>query len=100
MSRNNSLKASNTALYARRMMTIDPEYAAQYQDIVSRIEGKAKADKGVASANTHFYRADYTLHTRPSYSVGVRFCSTRTSRMEYGNGENLKAYYVSTAAAP
>lgn len=95
VSRNNSLNASNTALYARRMMTIDPEYAAQYQDIVSRIEGKAKADKGVASANTHFYRADYTLHTRPAYSVGVRFCSTRTSRMEYGNGENLKAYYVS-----
>ena len=45
--------------------------------------------------HTHYFRGDYALHVRPHYTFDVRMVSNRTMRCEYGNGENLKTYFMS-----
>lgn len=86
---------SHTALFARRMLQLDPEHAAEYEAIIARLEGKENAAYALTPKHTHYYRADYTLHIRPHYTFDVRMVSTRTARCEYGNGENLKTYFMS-----
>ena len=50
---------------------------------------------GITPFHTHYPVGDYTLHVRPSYTFDVRMVSTRTMRCEYGNGENLRTYFLS-----
>lgn len=86
---------SSTALFARRMMELDPAHADEYREIVGRLEGRLSANVGVTPFHTHYPVGDYTLHVRPSYTFDVRMVSTRTMRCEYGNGENLRTYFLS-----
>ena len=86
---------SHTALFARRMMELDPAHADEYREIVGRLEGRLAADEGVKPFHTHYSVGDYTLHVRPSYAFDVRMVSGRTMRCEYGNGENLQTYFLS-----
>jgi chondroitin AC lyase len=81
--------------FAKRMMELEPARATEFSAIVERLAGKQPADYQVKSSHTHYYIGDYTLHVRPAYSFGVRMVSTRTGRCEYGNGENLKTYFLS-----
>ena len=86
---------SATALFARRMIELDSSHADEYKAIIARLEEKEPAEYRLTPSHTHYFRGDYTLHVRPAYTFDVRMASTRTSRLEYGNGENLKTYFVS-----
>lgn len=95
VSRPNVTDKSHTALFAKRMVELDKEHADEFKAIIARLEGKKPAGYALKSAHTHYFRGDYTLHVRPSYTFDVRMVSNRTMRCEYGNGENLKTYFMS-----
>ncbi|TKC00196.1 polysaccharide lyase 8 family protein [Pedobacter cryophilus] len=61
------------------------------QDRINQI--KAPSYK-ILPSHTHFWKADYTLHTRPTYSFNVRSVSKRTVRAEVGNNENLLGKFL------
>ena len=95
VSRPGILDKSAMAEFAKRMIILDPEYADEYEAIVDRLAGKKPADYAVKPCHTHYFIGDYTLHVRPGYAFDVRMASSRTMRCEYGNGENLKTYFLS-----
>jgi len=95
VSRNNATQKSHAALFAKRMLILDPVHTHEYNEIIARLEGKKSADYGIKPLHTHYFRGDYTLHVRPHYTFDVRMVSNRTMRCEYGNGENLKTYFMS-----
>lgn len=86
---------SSYYLFAQRMITLDPEHADEYQAIVERLKGAKPANYKLKPLHTHYFIGDYTLHVRPGYTFDVRMASSRTMRCEYGNGENLKTYFMS-----
>lgn len=95
VSRPDITKKTNTILFAKRMIDLDPAHADEFQTIIKRIEGEEPANYGLTPKHTHYFRGDYTLHVRPEYTFDVRIVSNRTMRCEYGNGENLKTYFMS-----
>lgn len=95
VSRPGVTKKIHTALFAKRMIELDPDHANEFKDIIARLDGKQPANHALTSKHTHYFRGDYTLHIRPTYAFDVRMASTRTARCEYGNGENLKTYFMS-----
>ncbi|MNW78908.1 Chondroitinase-AC precursor [compost metagenome] len=72
----------------------DPTYAITYTDAIARINLSKPASYTLENKYTHYYRADYTLHSKPSYTFDVRSVSTRTVRSEHGNGQNLLGYFL------
>lgn len=95
VSRPGVTKKAHTALFAKRMVELDPEHANEFKEIIARLNGKQPANYALTAKHTHYFRGDYTLHVRPTYTFDVRMASTRTARCEYGNGENLKTYFMS-----
>lgn len=95
VSRPNVTNKSHTALFAKRMVELDSMHADEFKAIIARLEGKKPAGYALKPGHTHYFRGDYTLHVRPGYTFDVRMVSTRTLRCEYGNGENLKTYFMS-----
>lgn len=95
VSRNNATHKSHAVLFAKRMLMLDPIYTDEYNAIIARLEGKKSANYGIKPLHTHYFRGDYTLHVRPHYTFDIRMVSNRTMRCEYGNGENLKTYFMS-----
>lgn len=95
ISRPDILDKSRTILFAKRMVELDKEHADEFRDIVARMEGTKAPGDGLQPKHTHYFRGDYTLHVRPQYTFDVRLVSARTARCEYGNGENLKTYFLS-----
>lgn len=95
ISRSDILDKSRTILFAKRMVELDKEHADEFRDIVARMEGTKAPGDGLQPKHTHYFRGDYTLHVRPQYAFDVRLVSARTARCEYGNGENLKTYFLS-----
>ncbi len=95
ISRKDITDKSATALFAERMIILDPEHADEYKAIIARLKGEQPAGYKLQPLHTHYFRGDYTLHVRPGYTFDVRMVSTRTMRCEYGNGENLKTYFLS-----
>jgi chondroitin AC lyase len=81
--------------FAKRMIDLEPTRANEFAAIADRLAGTRPADYQVTPRHTHYFIGDYTLHARPAYSIGLRMVSTRTLRCEYGNGENLKTYFLS-----
>lgn len=81
----------------RCMMALDPQNAAKYEAVLARMTGIQPASYEVAPVTTHFFCTDYTLQTRPNYTVDLRLVSTRTARNEYlkDNGEGIKQYFMS-----
>lgn len=79
--------------FAKSMQKIDPKHAGEFQLIASRLQG-AEPSTGVTGSHTHFYQSDYTLHIRPRYTFDIRMVSDKTCRVEYGNDENLRGYYM------
>ncbi len=51
-----------------------------------------------ASLNTVCWISDYTLQSRPDYSISVQLSSTRTLRTERGNNENLLGRFLPDGA--
>lgn len=95
VSRPNVPDKSGTALFARRMTVLDPAHADEFKAIIARLEERQPADYALKPLHTHYFRGDYTLHVRPGYTFDVRMVSNRTVRLEYGNEENLKTYFIS-----
>lgn len=95
VSRKDILDKSEKAVFAQRMMKLDPEHADEFKDIIARLKGQKPASYAIKPMHTHYFRGDYTLHVRPGYTFDVRMASNRTARCEYGNGENLKTYFMS-----
>ena len=95
ISRKDITDKSATALFAERMAVLDPEHIEEYKAIIARLKDEQAADYKLKPLHTHYFRGDYTLHVRPGYTFDVRTVSTRTMRCEYGNGENLKTYFMS-----
>ena len=95
VSRDNATQKSHAALFAKRMLELDPAHIDEYNAIIARLEGKKSANYGIKPLHTHYFRGDYALHVRPHYTFDVRMVSNRTMRCEYGNGENLKTYFMS-----
>lgn len=95
VSRNNATQKSHGALFAKRMLELAPAHIDEYNAIIARLEGKKSANYGIKPLHTHYFRGDYALHVRPHYTFDVRMVSNRTMRCEYGNGENLKTYFMS-----
>ena len=77
---------------------IDPINATEYLDILSRLKGDHLPNYKVPEFNKHYWVSDYTQHARSGYLFTVRNTSTRTVEAESGNGENLKANYLSYGA--
>lgn len=86
---------SYTKLFAQRMAELDTAHASEFRDIIARLEETEPAGYAIQPKHTHYFRGDYTLHVRPNYTFDVRTVSNRTLRVEYGNGENLKTYFMS-----
>lgn len=95
VSRNNATQKSHAALFVKRMLELAPAHIDEYNAIIARLEGKKSANYGIKPLHTHYFRGDYALHVRPHYTFDVRMVSNRTMRCEYGNGENLKTYFMS-----
>ena len=94
ISRRNILDKHSTSVFCNRMAILDPAHAQEFKDIAARLKNEKPASFAVTPRHTHFFRADYTQHVRPGYTFDVRLSSTRTSRVEYGNRENLKGYFA------
>lgn len=57
------------------------------------------ADTGVAPApmpprHFQFYNQDRVVHRRPGWTFAIAMSSKRMARYEWGNGENLRGWYV------
>lgn len=77
-----------------QLKEIDATYASTYTEAIARINLSQPASYGVENKHTHYYRADYTLHSKASYTFDVRAVSNRTERSENGNGQNLLGYFL------
>lgn len=94
MARKGGTSRSSFVSSLESMKKLDPANINKYDEAVKRISGKESVSFGLESYNRHFWRADYTLHQRPEYTIDVRMASKRTRRCENGNGENLKGYFI------
>lgn len=77
---------------------VDPAMAAQYDMVYRRGAGLEEPGYGITPSHTQYYRTDYVTHNRPGYNFTIATSSTRTSRQEMGNGENLKGRFLSDGA--
>lgn len=68
--------------------------ADEYRAIVERLEGQRPADYGITPC-IHITSGRLYLHVRPGYTFDVRMVSRPYGPMQYGNGENLKTYFLS-----
>lgn len=65
-----------------------------YNDAEQRITQAKDASFNIKPSHTFFYKSDYTIHSRPTYSFNVRAVSKRTVRTEMGNRENLLGKFL------
>lgn len=77
---------------------IDPEHKDVYQAAKARLRSEVPANYRVPSSHHHYWRADYTLYSSPAYTFDIRMATTRTSRSENGNGENMQGYFLTEGA--
>ena len=77
---------------------VDPAHNNEWNAAIERTNGKQAPSYKLQPSHTHFYCADYTLHTQPDYSFNVRMVSSRTKRTENGNGENLIGKFLPDGA--
>lgn len=97
VSRANALNANLN--YLQKLADfIDPANSTEYLNALSRIKGNSPANTNVRVFNKHYWASDYSQHARTGYLFTVRNTSTRTVEAESGNGENLKANYLSYGA--
>jgi chondroitin AC lyase len=95
VSRIKELDKRGATIYLERMKAIDPDHSNEYDAGIKRLTGAESADYQIEPMSRQHFIADHTLHIRPEYTFDVNFVSTRTRRIEWGNGENKKALYMS-----
>lgn len=95
LSRISELDKRGATIYLERMKSIDPAHIDEYDAGIKRLGGEKPANYQIEPMSRQHFIADHTLHIRPEYTFDVNFVSTRTRRIEWGNGENKKALYMS-----
>lgn len=90
--------ASYVATVVSRFKKVDPDNAVLYDAAIERMKGNKPGTYQIPVTHYHYWRGDYTLTTSPEYTFDIRMASTRTSRSENGNGENLKGYFLTEGA--
>lgn len=73
---------------------VNPENASVIDAAIDRITQNALPSYNVQPLHKHFWKGDYTIHLRKSYSFNVRTVSNRTVRTETGNKENLLGKFL------
>jgi hypothetical protein len=91
-------KAEAFAMIFGTMPLVDPTHAEQYEAVIAGAESAADT-ASVPAANTHFWRSDIMVHSRPDYSLSVKMSSERVIGGESVNSENLSGYYLADGAA-
>ena len=86
---------SSFATITTALASLDAQNATEYNNATLRLQGKEEAGYALPDYHRHFWRSDYTIHQRGTFSMDVRTASTRTYRCENGNGTNLKGYFMS-----
>lgn len=97
VSRKGTLDYGDCAALFRNLQTLDPGHADEYAAIARRFLTQ-DASYRRSDRNTMYKCSDYMLHNRQHYDFSVRTASTRTSKTESGNGENLYGTYMSDGA--
>lgn len=95
LSRDGALGQADLVPVLENMRSLDPERRTEYGDMIKRVSGKKTPGYRIKPSNTLYYIGDYMTHVRPGFSVGIRAVSNRTARLESGNGENLKGFFLS-----
>lgn len=98
ISRPNALLQSSFSELLEKIIKLDSTNQEQYKAAIKRLIGEESSDYELSSINKYYWCSDYVVHQRPSYTVGVRMSSTYVSRVENGDGENLKGYFLSDGA--
>lgn len=93
ISRTNVGKAESWQV--EQFATIDAAtHKEYYKEVVNRMKGNSNPYSDSTPRNIHYWRADYTVHHRPQFMMGIRSVSSITAKSESGNGEGLKSYYL------
>jgi len=85
--------AGNHTLLALAKL-VSPENSEIIKAAEERIKQTQAPSFNITPSHTQYWKGDYTLHTRPSYSFNVRTVSKRTVRTELGNKENLLGKFL------
>lgn len=75
------------------MKAIDPDHAGEYDEYISYFNNNDYS--GVQDRFTNYYIGDWALYFGNKYSASVRLTSTRTRKIEHGNNENLRCFFMS-----
>lgn len=94
VSRENSINRNSSVTILERMKLIDAEHTSDYEFAIATLKGEAGYEQITKRLN-HYYIADYMSVQAPRYAANVRMSSTRTSKIEHGNDENLKSFFMS-----
>lgn len=94
VSRENSINRHSFVTILERMKLIDAEHMSDYDLSIAKLKGESGYEQEIKHVS-HYYIADYMSVQAPNYAVNVRMSSTRTSKIEHGNGENLKSFFMS-----
>ncbi|MFC5282947.1 polysaccharide lyase family 8 super-sandwich domain-containing protein [Pedobacter alpinus] len=73
---------------------VNPKNSEAYNNVEQRVTQAKEASFNIKPSHTFFYKSDYTIHSRPTYSFNVRSVSKRTVRTEMGNRENLLGKFL------
>lgn len=96
VSRRNATRAGGMSDFLDKMKSLDPNYAMEYEDAKERFLGSCVSCR--KNYSRVYWRSDYTLHNRSAFDFSVRTASVRASKIEGGNGENLKGALLSDGA--
>lgn len=80
------------------LKVVDATNATEYDNAMKRIASEELPSFDLTPVQTHFYRGEYTLLSRPEYTFDVRMVSKRMVRDEYDYFENRQGFSLSDGA--
>lgn len=90
-------RATKSLPLLRWLAALAPDRADAFRAAAARLRADPKTPPP-EPRSTVFWRSDYALHVRPTFTFDVRTASTRTRRCEWGNGENLLGHWLAEGA--
>lgn len=94
ITRQNSTSQLRVIPVLEMLKEIDTTNAGEYDDAIKRIKKEVSASYGIKPSQTHYYRGEYTLLTRPEFTFDVRMASNRMVRSEYDYYENKRGFFL------
>jgi chondroitin AC lyase len=88
----------NYASLLAKMQLIDADSSYLYASAIARMNGSEPSSYGIIPEHRYYWKTDYTLHLRPTYTFAIHAISSRTLSTEIGNNENLKGFWASEGA--